>query len=53
MMLLPPSLVYEEMKDLNCDLVINSFEDITKVYHQILKDQVKDLQFGPYNKGIE
>ena len=43
-MLLPPSLVYEEMKKFNSDLVINSFEDITKVYHQILRDRVKDLK---------
>ena len=44
MMLFPPSLVYEEMKDFNSDLVINSFEDITKVYHQILKEEVKSLK---------
>ena len=43
-MLLPPSLVYEEMKDFNSDLVINSFEDIAKVYHQILKDEVKKFE---------
>ena len=52
-MLFPPSLVYEEMKDFNSDLVINSFEDITKVYHQILKEEVKSLHFNPNNDDIE
>ena len=54
MMLLPPSLVYEEMKDFNSDLVINSFEDITKVYHQILTNVVINFNtFQVLNHDIE